>query len=55
LKKMGIQNLRIFAQGQDLLMFTDYTGIDPEMENAGVDFNGTPRQSVVTFGINLKL
>lgn len=55
LKRMGIQNLRIFAQGQDLLMFTDYTGIDPEMENGGVDFNGTPRQSVVTFGINLKL
>jgi len=55
LKRIGIQNLRLFAQGQDLLMITDYTGIDPEMENGGVDYNGTPRQSVVTFGINLKL
>jgi len=55
LNKLGIQNLRIFAQGQDLLMFTKYTGIDPEMEVDGVDFNGTPRQQVVTFGINFKL
>ncbi|HAQ18470.1 MAG TPA: SusC/RagA family protein [Prolixibacteraceae bacterium] len=55
LNKIGISNLRLFAQGQDLLMFTKYTGIDPEMESGGVDYNGTPRQSVVTFGINLKL
>jgi len=54
LKKIGIQNLRLFAQGQDLLMITDYTGIDPEMESGGVDYNGTPRQRVVTFGVNLK-
>ncbi|MFY9150685.1 MAG: TonB-dependent receptor [Prolixibacteraceae bacterium] len=54
LKKIGIQYLRLFAQGQDLLMITDYTGIDPEMEVDGVDYNGTPRQSVVTFGVNLK-
>lgn len=54
LSKIGIQNLRVFAQGQDLLMFTKYTGIDPEMESGGVDYNGTPRQKVVTFGINLK-
>lgn len=53
--KAGIQSLRVFAQGQDLFMITDYTGIDPEMENGGVDFNGTPRQRVITFGINLTL
>ncbi len=55
LNKIGIQNLRIFVQGQDILMITDYTGIDPEMESGGVDYNGTPRQRVVTFGVNLKL
>ena len=55
LSKIGIENLRIFAQGQDLLMITKYTGIDPEMESGGVDFNGTPRQQVITLGINLKL
>ena len=52
--RIGIQNLRIFAQGQDLVMFTKYTGIDPEMESGGVDYNGTPRQQVMTFGLNLK-
>ncbi|MCX6220547.1 MAG: TonB-dependent receptor [Bacteroidia bacterium] len=55
LSKAGIQNLRVFVQGQDLLVFTKYKGIDPEMESGGVDFNGTPRQSVVTFGVNFKL
>lgn len=55
LSKVGIQNLRVFVQGQDLLIFTKYKGIDPEMESGGVDYNGTPRQQVVTFGVNLKL
>jgi TonB-dependent starch-binding outer membrane protein SusC len=53
--KIGIQSLRVFAQGQDLLVFTKYTGIDPEMESGGVDYNGTPRQQVITFGLNVKL
>lgn len=55
LNKLKIQNLRLFVQGQDLLMFTKYKGIDPEMESGGVDYNGTPRQQVITFGLNLKL
>jgi len=40
LNKIGVERLRIFAQGQDVWMSTKYTGIDPEMENGGVDFNG---------------
>jgi TonB-dependent starch-binding outer membrane protein SusC len=55
LNRAGIQNLRIFVQGQDLLMVTKYKGIDPEMEVNGVDYNGTPKQRVVTFGLNFKL
>jgi len=55
-RKVGIDNLRIFAQGQDLLLITKYTGIDPEMASSnGQDFNGTPNQRVITFGINLSL
>jgi len=38
-----------------MLMITKYTGIDPEMEITGRDFNGTPKQRVITFGINLSL
>jgi len=52
---MRIENLRVFAQAQDLFMITKYTGIDPEMEDGGRDFNGTPNQRVFTFGINLGL
>ena len=55
LDRIGVVNLRVFAQGQDLWMKTDYTGIDPEMESGGVDFNGTPRQRVITMGLNLTL
>lgn len=55
LRKINIESLRIFAQGQELFMISKYKGIDPEMENGGVDYNGTPRQRVITFGINLGL
>lgn len=55
LDRIKIENLRIFAQGQDLWMGTNYTGIDPEMESNGVDFNGTPRQRVVSLGLNVTL
>jgi TonB-linked SusC/RagA family outer membrane protein len=54
-RKAGIDNLRVFAQGQDLFMVTKYTGIDPEMQVDGRDFNSTPNQRVITFGINLTL
>ena len=53
--RIGIERLRVFAQGSDLLMITDYTGVDPEMESSGVDFNVTPRQRTLTFGVNLSL
>jgi len=55
LRKVNIESLRIFAQAQDIFMVTKYKGIDPEMESGGVDYNGTPRQRVITFGINLGL
>jgi TonB-linked SusC/RagA family outer membrane protein len=55
LRAAGIDNLRVFAQGQDLFMFTKYTGIDPEMESNGQDYNGTPKQRVLTVGLNMTL
>lgn len=55
LSKLKMQSLRVFAQGQELFMISKYKGIDPEMESGGVDYNGTPRQRVITFGINLGL
>lgn len=53
IRKAGFEKIRLFAQGQELFMLTDYTGIDPEMESGGVDFNGTPRQRTFTFGVNV--
>lgn len=55
LNRANIESFRIFAQGQELFLLSKYKGIDPEMENGGVDYNGTPRQRVITFGINLGL
>jgi TonB-linked SusC/RagA family outer membrane protein len=48
-----IDNLRVFGQGQNLLTMTKYKGIDPEMESGGQDYNGTPIQRVITFGVNV--
>jgi TonB-dependent starch-binding outer membrane protein SusC len=54
--RLGIDRLRVFVSGSDLFMITDYTGIDPEMEwGAGIDWNGTPRQRTLTFGLNLSI
>ena len=55
LRRVRIESLRVFAQGQDIFMVSNYKGIDPEMEVDGTDYNGTPRQRVITFGINLGL
>jgi TonB-dependent starch-binding outer membrane protein SusC len=55
LTKIGISSMRVFVQGSELFMITDYTGIDPEMEAGGVDFNLTPRQRTFTFGLSLTL
>jgi TonB-linked SusC/RagA family outer membrane protein len=57
ISRIGLEKLRVYVQAQDLFMFTPYTGIDPEMENyqTGVDFNGSPRQRVITGGISVTL
>lgn len=54
-QRMGMSKLRIYAQGQNLWLITDYSGADPEMEIAGVDLNLTPRSSIVSFGLNIGL
>ena len=52
-KKVNINSIRLFVQGQNLLTFTKYTGLNPEMETNGVDYNGTPRSKVVSMGLNV--
>ncbi len=58
--KAGLESLRIFVQAQNLLTFTEYSGLDPETSTNfstntgfGEDFNGNPQQRVISAGINL--
>lgn len=52
LSNIYLNKLRVYAVVQNAFMFTDYTGIDPEMEISGMDYNAVPRQRTVSFGIN---
>lgn len=52
LSNIFLTKLRVFGTVQNAFMFTDYTGVDPEMEISGMDYNAVPRQRTVTLGIN---
>lgn len=59
----GISGVRLYIKGQNLLTFTKYTGMDPEVNYAspsggdflalGTDFFTFPHPRVILFGINL--
>lgn len=50
----GIDYLRIYVSGQNLLTWTDYTGLDPESTNL-VDMGTYPQTAAVMFGAKIKL
>ena len=50
----GINSLRIYASGQNLLTFTDYTGLDPESTSL-IDKGTYPQSASVMFGVKVKL
>ncbi|MEY4628400.1 MAG: hypothetical protein RLZZ595_726 [Bacteroidota bacterium] len=68
LKKLGISRLRIYAQGQNLLTFTKYSGLDPDVTvtnitegfnsqrdlSLGLDNGRIPLSRSVIVGINLE-
>ena len=53
-------SLRLYAQVQNLHVFTKYYGFDPEVssnggdapETAGVDYAAYPQARTITFGVN---
>ncbi|TRX48614.1 SusC/RagA family TonB-linked outer membrane protein [Fulvivirga sp. M361] len=60
LDRIGISNLQLTATGRNLLLFTPYSGIDPEVSSAGnrggsgnmgIDFGAIPQMKGLTFGI----
>lgn len=49
-QKAGLQHARLFAQGQNLLTFTHYQGLDPETQNSLT----LPPLRVITVGFNVQ-
>ncbi|WP_411029707.1 SusC/RagA family TonB-linked outer membrane protein [Spongiimicrobium sp. 3-5] len=49
---IGIQDIRFYISGQNLLTFTDYTGLDPESTDL-MDLGTFPLSTTVLFGINV--
>jgi hypothetical protein len=60
-EKLGAQSLRLYVVGSNLLLFTKYTGLDPESasssdQNAqGIDLGTPPQPRGIQAGINLTL
>jgi len=60
-KKAGIQNVRFYFTGQNLLTFTKYTGADPEIgqqsstnyTSLGVDIGTYPQARTYAFGVKI--
>lgn len=62
LRKIGMKSLRLYVSGENLFVFTKYTGMDPEVnyysnDNVimGTDFFTYPQSRVITTGINVGL
>lgn len=59
LKKMKVRNLRASLSAQNLLTWTNYSGLDPEVSayqsalTPGFDFSTYPRARTITFGLNV--
>ena len=56
-----LSDLRLFVTGQNLAVFTGYSGQDPEVSvskpingipSVGIDYTAYPRATTVTFGLN---
>ncbi len=51
-KKIGMQNVRIYAQGLNLWTYTEWLGYDPEF--TGDNFGIIPQSKNYTFGVQVK-
>ncbi len=47
-----LSKLRVYAVVQNAFIFTKYKGLDPELDNWGMDYNTVPRQRTVSIGLN---
>ncbi|MCU0395706.1 MAG: SusC/RagA family TonB-linked outer membrane protein, partial [Chitinophagaceae bacterium] len=59
LRKMKIRSLRAYVSGQNLLTWTNYSGLDPEVSaynsalTPGFDFSTYPRARTITGGVKI--
>lgn len=60
IKRVNIENLRFYVTGYNVLLFTNYSGFDPEVSTRrktaltpGVDYSAYPRSRQLVFGLNL--
>jgi len=57
--RIGIRQTRVYLSGDNLLLFTPYTGYDPEVfvdagtASRGVDYLTYPRARTFTFGAHV--
>lgn len=58
--KLGMNSLKVYASGRNLLTFTHYTGYDPELNrfandnlSQGADYGGYPTTKLYTLGLNI--
>lgn len=54
-ERVGIEKLRIYASGQNLLTFTQMENFDPERANTNFNARNFPIYKVYTLGLNLSL
>ncbi|HEX2536299.1 MAG TPA: hypothetical protein VHK69_21305, partial [Chitinophagaceae bacterium] len=54
-RKAGLNRLRLYATGNNLLTFTNYSGFDPEIGGGsyGVDRGIYPQARALMVGLNL--
>ena len=55
LTKLKMTNLRVYGQISNLFTITKYEGLDPEVNDLGIDNSVYPTPRVFTFGITLSL
>jgi TonB-dependent starch-binding outer membrane protein SusC len=58
INKVGLANVRFYATGTNLLLFTNYSGYDPEVNietglTPNIDYNAYPRSRNYTLGVQL--
>lgn len=61
-KKVGLENIKVYANIQNLYTFTNYSGYDPEIGEdtlnpfvSGLDNGRYPSPRIVSFGLNITL